>query len=210
MKRLSVRRGFTLPELMIVVAVAAILLTLSAPSLFEFIRIQRLKGVHAQVMTDMQFARTEAASRGLAVNVYIRPASADNAVACYILFTDTDRDEVPSQRCDCQRPEGNRCTSADASEIRSVLLETGGIALAVPGNQADHFAFDPISGSMIYPVTEDGAGDGEPFQIITSLDTARSLGVSVGVSGRPSACKPTGSTMNEPGTACPVAAPPAP
>lgn len=210
MKPLSVRRGFTLPELMIVVAVAAILLTISAPSLFEFIRTQRLKGVHAQVMTDMQLARTEAASRGLAVNVYIRPASAQNPVACYILFTDTDPDEVPGRRCDCRRPEGDRCTTGEASEIRSVLLETGGIALAVPEDQADHFAFDPISGSMIYPVTEDGMGDGESFQIITSLDTARSLGVSVGMSGRPSACKPAGSTMNEPGTACPVAEPPPP
>lgn len=203
-------RGFTLPELMIVVAVAAILLTIGAPSLYEFIRTQRLKGVHAQVMTDMQYARTEAASRGLAVNVYIRPASADNRVACYILFTDADSDQIPSQRCDCRRPQGNRCTSGEATEIRSVLLETGGVLLALPDGQPDRFAFDPISGSMIYPVSEAGDGDGEPFQILTSLDTGRSLGVSIGVSGRPSACKPAGSTMNEPSAACPVAAPSAP
>lgn len=199
MKSAARQQGFTLAELMIVVAVAAILITISAPSLFEFIRTQRLKGVHAQVMTDMQFARTEAAARNLAVNVYVKTASDVSAVSCYILFTDTDPDHLPSQRCDCQRPEGSRCIAAAAREIRTVLVEhSGSVVLSVPEGQADHFAFDPITSGIILPVSEVGTSDGEPFLIVAAIDTARALATSVGVSGRPTACKPTGSTMAEP------------
>ena len=189
-------RGFTLPELMTVIAVVAILAVMAAPSLQEFIRVQRLKAVHAQVITDMQFARAEAVARNLAVNIYVRPTADGATTSCYIIFT--DRGQTPSQRCDCRLAEGSRCSDSAATEIRTVIVDgAGGVRLTLPEEQGNHFAFDPITGGMILPVTETGDTDGEPFIIQSTLTTAKTLGASVGLSGRPTTCRPEDSTMPE-------------
>ena len=52
--------GFTLVELMIVVALVAILLALAAPSFRETIARNRLEGVAGELSTDFQYARSEA------------------------------------------------------------------------------------------------------------------------------------------------------
>ncbi|MBL0296209.1 MAG: hypothetical protein IPQ21_03190 [Betaproteobacteria bacterium] len=62
-------RPLTLVELMVVVAVVAIVLTLAAPSFRDFILLQRLKGINAQLVTDLQFARSEAVARGTLMRV---------------------------------------------------------------------------------------------------------------------------------------------
>lgn len=52
--------GLTLIELMITIAVVGVLLALAAPSFYEFMLVQRLKGVNAELVTDLQLARSEA------------------------------------------------------------------------------------------------------------------------------------------------------
>ena len=56
-------RGFTLVELMIVVAVVAVLGVLAAPSLQSTMARVKLRGAAAEAYSDMQFARTEAVQR---------------------------------------------------------------------------------------------------------------------------------------------------
>ena len=65
------QRGFTLIELMVVVAVLGTLVMLVAPSFRDMILMQRLRGINAQVTTDMQFARSEAVSRGRTARVVL-------------------------------------------------------------------------------------------------------------------------------------------
>jgi type IV fimbrial biogenesis protein FimT len=52
--------GFTMIELMVVLAVMALLATLVAPSFNEQIARRRLEGVATDLSTDLQFARTQA------------------------------------------------------------------------------------------------------------------------------------------------------
>lgn len=56
-------RGFTLLELMVVLAVLAVLGTLAAPSLRNFIDNQRLRSASFDLVSDLMLARSEALKR---------------------------------------------------------------------------------------------------------------------------------------------------
>lgn len=185
--------GFTLIELLVVVVVAGVLLTLAAPGFRDFILTQRLKSVHAQLLTDLQFARSEAASRGQAVNVRVQVPAAAAPDSCYILFTDT---AAPlSNACDCRQPEGSRCPAGGtAREVRTVRVPaSGGVVLSMRAGQADHFAYNPVNGSIQTALSN--LARGNEFEIDASVDTARRLRVLISPAGRPAACAPAGSVM---------------
>jgi type IV fimbrial biogenesis protein FimT len=63
------KAGFTLLEMMIAVAVMAILTTLAAPSLRDFIMNTRLTGQANELMTDLMLARSEATKRHVPISV---------------------------------------------------------------------------------------------------------------------------------------------
>lgn len=54
------QRGFTLVELLVVVALLAIVAALAAPSFTDQLARRRLEGVSTDLSTDLQFARTQA------------------------------------------------------------------------------------------------------------------------------------------------------
>lgn len=63
MKRLRLEHGFTAIELMVVVAVIAVLLAVTVPSFGEQLARRKLEGAATELTTDIQFARTQAVSR---------------------------------------------------------------------------------------------------------------------------------------------------
>lgn len=65
------RRGFTLPELLIVVTVLGVLITLAVPSFAEFVRNQRVKTASFDLFSSLIVARSEAITRN--ANVTITP-----------------------------------------------------------------------------------------------------------------------------------------
>jgi type IV fimbrial biogenesis protein FimT len=62
-------RGLTLIELMVVLVVAAILLTVGLPSLVSFIQSNRVATEISSLDSDLQFARSEAIKQGIPVSV---------------------------------------------------------------------------------------------------------------------------------------------
>jgi type IV fimbrial biogenesis protein FimT len=66
-------RGFTIIELMITLAIAAILITLAAPSFKSFILDQRVRTASFEVLSTLNFARSEAIKRN--ANVTVTPAA---------------------------------------------------------------------------------------------------------------------------------------
>lgn len=62
-------RGFTLVELAVTLAVAAILLALATPSFAELLRRNRLAAANNELVTALQIARAEALRRGRPVSV---------------------------------------------------------------------------------------------------------------------------------------------
>lgn len=196
--RIRIARGLTLVELMIVVAVVGVIAVLAAPSFRDFILLQRLKGIHAQLMTDLQFARSEAASRGQAVNLRVSTPTAANPSSCYIFFTDTSA--TPSDACNCHQPEATRCSNATSREIRTVAhASSRGVSLSFRAGQRDSVAFDPVNGSILtFP---SNIPRGNEFEIDTAIDgSTRRLRIVLSRAGRPTSCVPAGSAMS--GTPC--------
>jgi len=65
------RNGFTLIELMVTIAVAAVLLTLAAPSFQSLLISNRLTALTNDLVSDLAFARSEAIKRGVVVSVCV-------------------------------------------------------------------------------------------------------------------------------------------
>jgi type IV fimbrial biogenesis protein FimT len=63
------QHGFTLPELLIAVTVAGVLLSIGVPSFVEFIRNQRVKTASFDVMSSLTFARSQAIVLNTSVTV---------------------------------------------------------------------------------------------------------------------------------------------
>jgi type IV fimbrial biogenesis protein FimT len=181
------QRAFTLVELMVVLAVLAVLALIAAPSFNDFVLMQRLRSINAQLVTDMQFARSEAASRNLVVRVRFQ-SDADRT--CYVIFTGA------FGSCSCL---STPACPAGSLEVRSVHAPTSlRVSIAPPEGQVRSFEIDPSTGAMTTGTDDSGAPLSDPFIVDTRIDTARNLRTIVNRSGRPSVCTPSGSTMDAP------------
>ncbi len=178
-------RGFTLIELMMVIALVAILVTLAAPSFYDLILLQRLKSVTAQVMTDLQLARTEAAGRNLPVQVRF---SSNTAETCYVLYTGHPND------CNCVNTPV--CTVSPQQEVRTVHVPAStGVSVRTVFAETNPFSYDPATGALTLAAQDTGVDATTPIRIKSSLDSQRVLNVLVKYSGRPTLCAPSGSTV---------------
>lgn len=184
-------RGFTLIELMVVVAIGGLLIVLVGPSFRSMIDRQRVNSTNSQVVTDMQFARSEAASRARHVRVTF---GMDASMSCYVIYTYNM--ELPGNvtRCNCLATPA--CIAAGSTEIRATRIPRDtGVTVETPANRPDDFAFDPLTGAL-YKIPNDREWDPlNRFVIKTQIDTQRALSTWIALSGRPTVCAPSGSTM---------------
>lgn len=189
--------AFTLVELMVVVAMISIIAALAAPSLRDMILVQRLRGINAQLVTDLAFARSEAVSRGVFVGV--RSQFVSGSMSCYIINT---RTSLAAPACDCTAAPGSRCTDpTQTTELRTVQVPVDlSVTVQVPTGQADNLTFDPRTGGMKLAASDLGLYDTTGFLVESAVDSARALRTSVSVSGRVTVCTPSLSRLG--GTAC--------
>jgi len=83
----ALSRGFTVVELLIVIAVTAILLALATPNLRGVIERNQLVGQANELAAAMALARSEAVSRGIQAGVC---ASSDDGASCSGSWTGND------------------------------------------------------------------------------------------------------------------------
>lgn len=183
-------RGITLVEMMIVIAVAGVLLALAGPSFYELIRVQRLRGVAEQLTTDLQFARTEAATRNEMARFRYQT---DSTRSCYVIFTSPDN----ARRCTCLG-SGPPCTDSLTREIKTVIVASStGVKLVPPSGQAFGFAFSPVNGGIVTVPTDSDSQPMPQYRLFAELDANRRLMAEVNQAGRVMRCQPTGSTVKD-------------
>lgn len=189
----AVARGFTLVELMVGIAIVVVLLALAAPSFNDYILTQRMKATAAELVTDVQYARSEATSRGKQVFVVFHTPASGTPASCYTIYTDTVNTNLA---CDCREPAATRCATT-ATELRTQAVPGGnGVRFSLPVPATRGFVIEPAAGGILVPPTDFGIPMPAPFNVDAVVDTARTLRVNVALSGRPLVCRPAGSTVS--------------
>jgi len=117
----SKSQGFTIIELLITLAVAAILLSLAAPSFRDIIKNNRLVTQVNLIAAGLNFARSEAIKRSISVTL----CKSDDQVTCsgnwqdgWLLFEDID---------------GDGTVDAGDTIIRVGAGQSSGVTLVFPG-----------------------------------------------------------------------------
>lgn len=192
--------GFTLIELMIVVAVLGAIAALAMPSFRQMIVEERLRGVHAQLITDLNFTRTEAVSRGRYLDFRVQ-RDATTGDSCYIIF---ERPTVGNTVCNCLAAAGSRCSALSGlQEIRTVSLRAAdGVQVSEPAvGAATRVRVEPRTGSVHLVMADLGGVLPQPFEVQTRLIGNNAiLRARMALSGQVTSCVPSGSTMK--GSAC--------
>lgn len=144
-------RGFTLVELLVVIALVAIILALAAPSFTSTLARKRLEGVASELATDLHYARSEAMQRNASVGVVF-------GTNCYVIYTPAPG-EFPASGCTALGgPPG-----LPPIVLKSVAIEGGNSLNFVPAVARvfpSYVAFDPVTGMAVGGLsgTEDVSG----------------------------------------------------
>jgi type IV fimbrial biogenesis protein FimT len=172
--------GLTLIELMVVVAVMAILVLLAGPSVRDMVAVQRVQGINAELVTDLQFARGEASRRNRDVHMRFG-AAGDN---CYVLYID-----LVAGNCDCTRTPGVNVCNGGIEEIKTVKVPpAAGVSLSASSATGPIIVFDKRAGTSL-PAE---------FTVSVSSEVHGQLRTQVNPAGRPSVCSPDGSVKQVP------------
>lgn len=180
----------TMIELVIVMIVIAILIVVVAPSMRGMMARQQVQGINAELVTDLQLARSEVIRRsggGTTVGVTF---GGDDLITCYTVHT-----IAAGAACDCTRTPGQACLPAGVlDEIKTVQVKrASGVALAASSVGGSVLTFAPPQGF---------AAPADLFVDVRGTISGQ-LRTSINLSGRPTVCSPDNSIRGVPTTCAP-------
>lgn len=176
-------RGFTLIELMVVLALVAILASLATPSYRSFMVNQQLTSASSDFLASMLQARSEAMRRGLPVSIL--PTNGTSWDSGWYLT-------VANNSC---APTGTAFGNRDAlTSMITIKTTTSGVSTAVTNKSFvstnPSFTYSPVG----FPVTScaspyySGAMNGRI--VFQATETSREKQIVVSNSGRARVCDP--------------------
>ena len=166
LKKRTAETGLTIIELVVSMAVAAVLAALALPSFAEFIDDQRLRGVATELMADLNLARGEAIKRNARVLVCPKAGKSDanfcasnnkdwkqGWVVCY----DVDADG----KCDAG-------TDSDPNPFRNVDHMSNGATLTSSVSDVRYTATGATTGQVVWDLA---GGTSKVKRTITAAGT---------------------------------------
>ncbi len=190
------RRGVTVIEMMVVVAVLAIILALAVPSMRDFMSRQRVKAINAELVTDLQYARAEAVSRNRDVYVTFRmdDKAGEPPMTCYTVHTLGVVGD-----CDCRKPLGTACDAVpELIELKTVqVLRSTTVTLQAPDWPANRVGFSATRGLSFWnghlATSPTYVADWLDYAVNVESSISGKLRSSAHITGRPQVCSPDGS-----------------
>ena len=179
------QRGLTIIELLTVMIVIGILATVVAPSFRSMLLRQRVQGIHDQLLTDLQLARSEQAARSGASTQVAVTFGGNGQVSCYTVHT-----VGAGVNCDCTLGPGAACVPAGVvQEVKTVqVARAQGVTVA---------ASSP-SGSVVTFSPPQGTATPTDLMITVQGDTSGQLRTRLSPVGSPTVCSPDGSMRGVP------------
>ena len=127
-------KGFTLIELMVVIAVVAVLLTIAAPSYQKLIERNRLKEASQAFKSDLQFARMEAIKRSRNVLLELSLDLGTGAWCYGVRTLPPEVDDITHANATCDCEEGDT-TAEHYCDIKRVDGATYPVASVAAGGK---------------------------------------------------------------------------
>jgi type IV fimbrial biogenesis protein FimT len=165
-------------ELLIVIAVLALIATLVAPSFTRMMAKKRVEGITSELVTDLQYARSEAVQRNNKVRVTFGPG-------CYVIHT---RGISGSASCS---QSGASVLTGDYEELKTVQVPSGSNAALSPNGGMAYIQFEPMRGSVTSAGSIDvssTSGDWQLRAIVSAVGRVRTCSPNASVSGYSSDC----------------------
>lgn len=179
------QKGITLIELLVAIAVLAILATIAVPSFRDSIERRRLIGAAETIYSELQYARSEAISRS--INVFVNFARTSDTTWCFGISA--------ASGCDC--------TVTDPASGSSCRLSIGGTNVLKVVTSLDYPSVRMIetpSFSNPSPNTETRfeyvRGTAKAGTVVTRSPGGREIRVKVSTLGRITMCSPSDATKN--------------
>lgn len=153
-------RGVTLIELMVTIAIAAIMLAIGIPSFQAFFTNNRIATAAIDLTSDLNMARSEAVRRGLQVSVRNSNGGGDWGGG-WTMFVDSDRDGA---------------LDAGEETLRVGAATSGGVTIRGSGNYSNFIAFTPAGRSNLdgrFAVCHDNTLAGAKIVIVNGVGRIR-------------------------------------
>lgn len=156
--------GFTLIELMVTLAVAAILATTALPAFSDLLDSQRLRATAQQIATDLRYARSEAIKRHAAIPIGV--SFTPGSEWCYGISQ-----QLP---CDChiqdwQSDDACLLDLAHERQLHTIASDTRAhIELFETSFNSDETQFDPLRGIATAGTVKLRSARGKYLNVIVS------------------------------------------
>lgn len=148
------RWGVTLVELMVTLAIMAVLVAVALPSMRDFVARKRLEGVAQELLTDLRMLKSQQMVKGREAAIKFGTSTEQTCYALYIIGT---YGRMP--HCDCTLPAGTECGPASAvgkSELIRVasIPRSTGVTLAANRSETSLFNGMPVGNATLQATIE--------------------------------------------------------
>lgn len=172
----------TMIELLVGIAIVAIIAAIGVPSLRNWLMAQRVAAIGTEVLTDFQLARSEAISRNIQTVVSFRSGA---GFTCYTINTVVS---VAQATCNCTLGAGSACTGAANGNVE---IKT----VTIPSSTGVSVTSSPATLQYL-PNAQFGNSNANLTVLISDGGSKRLNVVGSAYVRRPTICTPAGYTMN--------------